>query len=108
MAKISARHPWGGTVIRNLAIVVSTGILVALTLVRAAEPDSITLWPNSASEEPGGIGAETIRMPPALERKQTEVTVSTYMVTNVTQPTLTFFRTPKDIDTSTSIIICPD
>jgi acetyl esterase/lipase len=48
-----------------------------------------------------------IRMSPALDRKQVEVTESTRMITNVTKPTLTIYRPPQDNDTGTLVLICP-
>ena len=50
-------------------------------------PQVVEIWPGKAPEEPGTIGAEYVRMSPQQSRKQVEVTESTRMVTNVTQPT---------------------
>ena len=75
--------------------------------VAADNPQVVEIWPGPAPEEPGTIGAEKFVMSPALERKQVEVTVPTKMVTNVTKPTLTIYRPPKDKDTGAAILICP-
>jgi acetyl esterase/lipase len=71
------------------------------------KPLVVALWPGKAPEEPGGIGAETVRMSPKLGRKQVEVTEPTRLVTNVTKPTLTIYRPAKDKDTGTAVVICP-
>src|SRR4051794_253380 len=71
------------------------------------KPQVVEVWPGRAPEEPGGIGPETFRMSPKLDRKQVEVTESTRMVTNVTKPTLTIYRPAKAKDTGTAVLICP-
>jgi acetyl esterase/lipase len=73
----------------------------------ADKPLIVDLWPGNPPDEPGTIGAETVRMSPKLDRKQVEVTDSTRMITNVTKPTLTVYRPAKDKDSGTAIIICP-
>jgi acetyl esterase/lipase len=80
---------------------------VAWTAGTEDKPLVVELWPGKAPEEPGGIGAETVRMSPKLDRKQVEVTEPTRMVTNVTKPTLTIYRPAKDKDTGTAVVICP-
>src|SRR5262245_30390114 len=74
---------------------------------KAEGPQVVEIWPGTPPEEPGTIGAETTRMSPKSERKQVEVFEPTLLVTNVTKPTLTIYRPPKDKDTGTSVIICP-
>jgi acetyl esterase/lipase len=73
----------------------------------ANKPVVVQLWPGKAPDEPGTIGPEKIVMSPKLSRKQVEVTESTRMVTNVTNPTLTIYRPAKDKDTGTAVLICP-
>lgn len=80
---------------------------VARTVVGADSPQVVEIWPGAAPEEPGTIGAETTRMSPSLDRKQVEVTEPTKLVTNVTKPTLTIYRPPKDKDSGAAILICP-
>jgi acetyl esterase/lipase len=70
-------------------------------------PQVVDLWPGKAPDEPGGIGAEYVRMSPKLDRTQVEVTEPTRMVTNVTKPTITVYRPAKDKDTGTAVLICP-
>lgn len=75
-----------------------TVVLLALA-VRATAADKplvMDLWPGKAPDEPGGIGEETVRMSPKLDRKQVEVTESTRLITNVTRPTVTVYRPAKD------------
>jgi len=75
--------------------------------VAADEPMVVEVWPGTPPEESGNIGAEKVRMSPRLDRKQVEVTEPTRLVTNVTNPTLTIYRPPKDEDTGTAVLICP-
>jgi acetyl esterase/lipase len=67
----------------------------------------LNLWPGKAPEEPGTIGPEKVRMSPKLTRKEVEVTESTRLITNVTKPTITIQRPPRDKDTGAAVIICP-
>ena len=73
----------------------------------ADEPMVVEVWPGTPPEESGNIGAEKVRMSPKLDRKHVEVTEQTRLVTNVTKPTLTIYRPPKDEDTGTAVLICP-
>jgi len=70
-------------------------------------PEVIDVWPGVPPDEPAGLGPERVRMSPALDRKQVEVTESTRMVTDVTKPTLTVYRAAKDRNTGTAMLICP-
>lgn len=89
-----------------------TGFLSALLFVTwptfaADNPLVVDVWPNKVPDETGDIGAEKTIMSPKLDRKQVEVTEPTRMLSNVTKPTITIYRPPKDKDTGTAIIICP-
>jgi acetyl esterase/lipase len=89
--------------------VIVAAVLAALVAepLAAADPVVVELWPGKVPDEPGGIGAEYVRMSPKLDRKQVEVTESTRMVTNVTKPTVSVYRPAKDKDTGTAVLICP-
>src|SRR5262249_17041943 len=67
----------------------------------------LDLAPGKAPEAPGDLGAEKVVMSPKLDRKQVEVTESTQMLTNVSQPTIPLYRPAKEKDTGTAILICP-
>jgi acetyl esterase/lipase len=71
------------------------------------KPLVVDVWPGKPPEETAKIGAEYVRMSPKLERKQVEVTEPTRMVTNVTKPTISVFRSAKDKDIGTAVVICP-
>jgi acetyl esterase/lipase len=73
----------------------------------ANSPLVVDIWPGQAPDEPGNIGAERFLMSPRLDRKQVEVTEPTQMISDVTKPTLTLYRAPKDLDTGTAVLICP-
>jgi acetyl esterase/lipase len=81
--------------------------LVCGSLFAGEKPLVIELWPGKAPDEVDGIGEETVRMSPKLDRKQVEVTESTRLITNVTKPTITIYRPAKDKDTGTAMLICP-
>ena len=89
----------------------TVALMVCICLVRPAvgneKPLVIELWPGKAPDDPGTIGPEKVVMSPKLDRKQVEVTESTRMVTNVTRPTITIVRPPKEKDTGAAVLICP-
>jgi acetyl esterase/lipase len=73
----------------------------------ADKPTVVELWPGKAPKEAGKIGPERARMSPKLTRKEVEVTEPTRMLTDVSKPTLTLYRPPKEKDTGAAILICP-
>lgn len=79
------------------------------TRVKTTEGDplAVELWPGAAPDENAKIGPERIRMSPALERKQVEITNSTTMVTDVTKPTITIYKPAKEKNTGAAVLICP-
>src|SRR5262245_41968174 len=99
----------------RLAVCVAAALAVLVAQPRgSADPPAtadpplvVEVWPGKVPDEPGGIGAEYVRMSPSLDRTQVEVTESTRMITNVTKPTLTIYRPAKDKDTGTAVVICP-
>ena len=82
-------------------------LCVTWPLLAADNPLTVELWPGAVPDEAGDIGAEKIVMSPQLDRKQVEVTESTRMVTNVSRPSITIYRPPKDHDTGTAVLIFP-
>jgi acetyl esterase/lipase len=93
----------------RFAAVASLVTLIGATLsVRGADnPQTVEIWPGKPPDETGNIGPERVRMSPALDRKQVEVTEPTRMITDVTKPTITIYRPPKEKDTGTAVLICP-
>jgi len=89
------------------ALLLFASLMVAWSMAAAAEPQVVEIWPGKPPDEPGNIGPERVRMSPALDRKQVEVTEPTRMITDVTKPTITIYRPPKDKDTGTAVLICP-
>ena len=81
--------------------------LCAVAVLADDDPLVVELWPASVPDEPRDLGPEVSRMSPALDRKRVEVTEPTRMVTNVSRPTITICRPPKDHDTGTAMLICP-
>src|SRR5947208_12266395 len=97
---------------RTLALMKFSAIASLVSLfvawsAAAAEPLVVDVWPGKAPDENGDIGPERFRMSPALDRKQVEVTEPTRMITDVTKPTLTIYRPPKEKDSGTAMLICP-
>ena len=91
--------------------IVSTAALFVSLIVgwsaAAGEPLVVALWPGKVPDESGDIGPERIRLSPALDRKQVEVTEPTQMITDVTKPTITIYHPEKEKDTGTAMLICP-
>jgi acetyl esterase/lipase len=73
----------------------------------AESPLVVEIWQGKVPDESGDIGPERFRMSPRLDRTQVEVTEPTQMITDVSKPTLTIYRPPKDKETGTAILICP-
>ncbi len=67
----------------------------------------VEIWPGEVPDESGDFGAERIRMSPALDRKQVEVTEPTRMITDVTKPTITIYRLATEKNTGTAMLIFP-
>src|SRR5215471_21105173 len=65
---------------------------------RAEEPRVVELWPGAAPEEPGTIGEER-KFPSKPNKDRSETTEVTQLITNVTKPTITIYRPPKEKDT---------
>ncbi len=67
----------------------------------ADEPPVFELWPDGAPGETGDIGPEeAVKLPADAAHPVTRIH-------NVTNPTLTVYKAPKDKDTGASIVICP-
>ena len=88
------------------AAVLFVSLIVAWS-APAAEPLVVEIWPGKVPDESGEIGAERVRMSPALDRKQVEVTEPTRMITDVTKPTITIHRPAAEKNTGTAMLICP-
>ncbi|HZR18602.1 MAG TPA: alpha/beta hydrolase [Verrucomicrobiae bacterium] len=71
------------------------------------KPVVMELWSDKVPDELGDIGPERVRMSPKLDRKQVEVTEPTRLITDVSKPSITICRPPKDKDNGTAILICP-
>ncbi|MDB5298697.1 MAG: esterase/lipase [Phycisphaerales bacterium] len=72
---------------------------IGLGAVRAADaPPTIDVWPAVVPGEKGDIGPEKIDPKPGANIK---------LLTNVSKPTLTLYRAPKDNDTGATVVICP-
>ena len=59
----------------------------------------INLWPNGAPGEKGDIGEEVVKPSPPEKTLLSSA--------NVTQPTITVSRPPKEIDTGAAVVVCP-
>lgn len=79
----------------------------AAAAAQSDEPIVVPLWAGAVPDETEAIGDEYVRKSPALERKFTEVTTSTEMVTNVSRPSISIYQPPRDKSTDTAMVICP-
>lgn len=61
----------------------------------------LPLWPGKAPGDYGAIGEERVRAPEDAPTRDAK------WLTNVTKPTLTLFRAPKEKNTGTAMVICP-
>jgi acetyl esterase/lipase len=67
----------------------------------AAAAIVVPLWPGKAASDYGSIGEEHFRSPENAPTRDAK------WLTNVTKPTLTVFRPPKDRSTGVAMVICP-
>jgi len=80
-------------------------VLIALLtpgLFAANAPLTLDVWPGKPPGESGNIGAEKVE-----EKSPGPDGKPIHLVSNVTKPTLTVYRPPKDKDTGAAVIICP-
>jgi acetyl esterase/lipase len=67
----------------------------------SAEPIVVELWPGQTPGDVGISGEEKSRIHPS------KIVGPTKLITNVSKPTLTIFRPPRERNTGTAMIICP-
>jgi acetyl esterase/lipase len=82
-------------------------LCVGWSAAAADDPPVVELWPGKVPDETADLGPEKTRLSQKMSSKQVEVTEQTRLVTNVSRPTLTICRPPKDKDTGTAMLICP-
>jgi acetyl esterase/lipase len=80
---------------------------VAWPSAGADRPMVVELWPDKVPDELTTAGPEKVLSSPKPTKKESEVTESTRLVTNVSKPTITLYRPAKDRDTGAAILICP-
>lgn len=95
-----AEHSWR-------AILATIVFSAALSATAADKPLVLPIWPDKPPGESGKLATERVRMSPKLDRKQVEVTEETRMVTDVSTPSITVCRPPKEKETGTAVLICP-
>jgi acetyl esterase/lipase len=77
------------------------GGLYLVSLLPAAEkPVVLDVWPGKAPQETDPIGEEKVQEPKPGEKPVKRLT-------NISRPTLTFFRPAKDKDTGAAVVIAP-
>ena len=91
----------------GIILVLAMWLIGSWASLGAQTPEQIELWPGKVPDEAGNIGPERTRMSPGLDKIQVEVTEPTRMITDVSKPTITIYRPPKDRNTGTGILICP-
>lgn len=67
----------------------------------ADEPLVLPVWPGKVPADYGTIGAEKVRDPSDSPTKDAK------WITNVTKPTITVLRPPKESNTGTAMVVCP-
>jgi acetyl esterase/lipase len=71
-----------------------------LPVVAVAQQPTLDVWPGMPPGDTGEVGPEKL-----LDNKPGERQVK--RVANVTKPTITVYRAPKDRDTHAAVLICP-
>ena len=72
-------------------------LLAAFSLIAAAEPQSILLWPNGAPGSEGKTAAEAVRITPAGD----------HVVSSVHQPSITPYLPTPETATGAAVVIAP-
>ena len=72
-------------------------VLAAFSLIAAAEPQSILLWPNGAPGSEGKTAAEAVRITPAGD----------HVVSSVHQPSITPYLPTPETATGAAVVIAP-
>lgn len=77
---------------------------LAVPTVAAAPKEPVKLWPKGAPQEKGGLPQE------ADQTKPTDNLIAgkrLIRLGNVTDPTITVYKPPKEKDTGASVLVCP-
>lgn len=82
-------------------LVVAAGLILAPRL--AAEDASLVLpiWPGAVPGDFGTFGPERVRKPEDSPTKDAK------WITNVTQPSVSVFLSPNELNSGTAVVICP-
>jgi acetyl esterase/lipase len=88
---------------RRLALFAPLALVLACVFpVDGAEkPLTLDVWPGPAPGEKGSVGAEKTETPPPGDKHPVT------RITNVTRPTLSVFKPPKEKDTGAAVVIAP-
>lgn len=97
MTSAPIRRPASGLAI---LLLVALGLAVCPAARAEDAPPTFDVWPAKVPGETGNIGPEKVTEQPKGDKP-------IHLVTNVTKPTLTLFRAPKDKDTGAAVVICP-
>src|SRR5207253_5914165 len=90
-----------GKPIRQFLVAPVLFLCLGLSAAGAAEePMILDVWPGNVPGETGKAGPERL-----LELKPGEKPIQ--KLTDVSKPTLTVYRAPKDKDTGAAVVICP-
>src|SRR5437763_2733985 len=84
-----------------IGVVALLGLCLAAPGAGAEGPLVLPLWAGKAPGDYGAIGEERFRAPEDAPTKDAK------WLTNVTKPTLTLFRAPKEKNTGTAMLVCP-
>jgi acetyl esterase/lipase len=89
---------------RVSVLLFAVAALSALPGLRPASPDPMPLWPGEAPGEKGDVGEEKDLTKPkdGLVGGRSVIRLG-----NVSKPTLTLYRPPKEKDTGASVVVCP-
>jgi acetyl esterase/lipase len=96
-----------GVMLAQHTVVAQASTAVPPQALNGSQPLVLKLWPAKVPDPSGIKGPERVRMSPKLDRKQVEVTESTRLITDVTEPSVTVYRPAAGQATSTAMLICP-
>jgi acetyl esterase/lipase len=85
----------------TLWVVLIFANLVALSGLAADDPPVFPVWPGKPVGDSGTIGPERVRAPSEAPTKDAK------WITNVTQPTITIYRPPREKNPGAAMLVCP-
>ena len=84
-----------------ITVFIVASLILACPALRADKPTVLAVWPGKVPGDYGSIGEERFRSAAESPTKDAK------WLTNVTRPTISIYRPPKDKNTGAAMLVCP-